>query len=178
MKNLIFSLAIIFCFEHLLSAQKDSIISCRIGDDIIQAQIRNGFGLMFSTVHTQNQQVDTLLVSQLGDSPVECECSDSIATFYTRDPLHSRLIIFYRNKDKWMFQYNQPLPPEIPPVGILIPGEKYASYSYRLLKPDVLIANKEVFSGDRSEREKFEIRFKIDTANNRLITESETKLKE
>lgn len=182
MKKAIFYIFIGLLPGHFVSAQNPNTISCRIGANTLQAKTIEGYGLAFLYTDSLKQQIDTLLISQLGDAATECKCSDTLATFYTRDPLQSRLSIFLHKNGKWIFSHNQSIPSEIPPVGYLIPGKKYAGYSYRLLEPTVLLANKKVFvsdvNGKVSQVEKSEVRYKIDVDNRRLILESEIKVEE
>lgn len=177
MKKAVFYIFIGLLPGHFVSAQNPNTISCRIGANTLQAKTIEGYGLAFLYTDSLKQQIDTLLISQLGGASTECKCSDTMAVFYTRGPFQSRLSVFSYKNEKWMFFYDQTLPGENLHTGILIPGKKYAVCSHRLLEPTVLLANKKVIvsdvNGKVSQVEKSEVRYKIDVDNRRLILESE-----
>ena len=179
MKNLLFSILIIFLgYLNLFSQEKRPFI-CNSGKYAFVAKRIPDWGFMYSVRDTQTNKTDTLLCSYIGSNLVEGFCSDSIAAFFMNENPDALVVSFTLNRGKWKFNRIIFLPETFPLIGALENGKEYIRNRYAYTSIDTIVADQTIMIAEDYKlipQQKYKIVYKLDFERGKLILVSKEKI--
>ena len=177
MKKAIFIFTCFILFTNIAYSQDQGSDTCILGTKIFSSRSVEGVGHLYYSTNVISGKIDTLLISSGGYQKRTCKCNDTLVTF-----LDGRAVnCFQQNGDKWAYKTSFSLYDPLDMVGYLTPGKKYETYknSHMLIAPDQIAAVLSIFKDDEVTHkiiylEKYDIIYKIDIANYKIVTLSKT----
>jgi hypothetical protein len=177
MKKFIFIFTCFVLFTNSAFSQDQGSDTCVLGTKIFSSRLVEGVGQLYYSTNVISGKIDTLFFGAITYRKITCKCNDTLVSFFNDKTVNC----FQKNGDKWKFKTSFALHDPLDVVGVLAKGEKYETYSnsYILTAPDQIAAVLSIFKQDEATHkiiylEKYDIIYKIDIPNYKIVTLSKT----
>ena len=175
MKKAIFIFTCFMILSNIAFSQDQGSDTCVLGTRIFSSRRVEGMGQLYYSTNVISGKIDTLLFGAISYRKITCKCNDTLVTFYD-----GRIIYCFQSDGvKWTYKASFPFSEYLPLDGILINGEKYEKYDHiTLITPDKIASILTIEKADERQVltpfEKYDIIYKIDIANYKIVTLSKT----